>query len=170
MELSGLAAKHVPIRLAPGRLGFDLIYLAAPYWHDDPAVRRARVECCTRMVNSLAFRGFFAYSPPTYGNACEMIAAPHPIGEPYWHEHSMGMLHHAQRLIVLGLPGWEVSTGIMRELREWYAWGMPTPLFVRPKFYATGRDRLSHFDATRTVAALLPRLDARPMMAATAKQ
>lgn len=92
-----------------------LVYLAAPFWHDDPEIRQARVECVTMLAGRLSRMGLFVYSPLTYGYACELAAGFWKIGEPYWHEHSAAMLRFASVLGVLRLPGWADSKGVARE-------------------------------------------------------
>lgn len=128
-----------------------LVYLAAPYWHDDPDIRAARVHCVTALAGKLARLGLFVYSPLTYGFACEATAGKWTIGEPYWHEHSAAMLRFASVLGVLCLPGWDTSKGVARELSDAHA--MPISIVTIAPIYLGSSNALDAFAPAETALA-----------------
>lgn len=132
----------------------NLVYLAAPYWHDDPEVRQARVHCVTTLAGRLSRMGLFVYSPLTYGYACELAAGFWKIGEPYWHEHSAAMLRFAAVLGVLCLPEWDASKGVAREVKDAHA--MPISIVTIAPIYVGGlggNPVLDEFDPAATALA-----------------
>lgn len=93
----------------------ELVYLAAPYSHPDPAVREARFQEINRVAGSLMAAGIFVFSP---------ISHTHPIAEAhalpgsweFWEAYDRAMLSRCSRVIVLQLEGWEASVGVAAEL------------------------------------------------------
>lgn len=91
----------------------ELVYLAAPYSHPDPAVREARFREINRAAGELMAAGTLVYSP---------ISHTHPIlevcGLPKgWEAYDRAMLSRCSRVIVLQLEGWEASVGVAAEIR-----------------------------------------------------
>jgi nucleoside 2-deoxyribosyltransferase len=93
-----------------------LIYLAAPYTSHD----RSEVLCRVEQINIAAaklFRlGHFVFSP---------ISHTHPIKEAdaaleghwsFWKDYDERMLSHCDSVVVLMLPGWRESKGVMAEI------------------------------------------------------
>jgi hypothetical protein len=93
----------------------NLIYLASPYTHPEPAVREARFRAVCRAAARLMRGGQHIFSP---------IAASHPLtayGLPghweYWEAYDTAMIGACGGLIVYTLPGWEESKGVGAEIR-----------------------------------------------------
>ena len=99
-------------------------YLACPYSHPDPVVRRMRFEICNHAAGALMAQGHAVYSPISHSHP---IALAHdlPAGWDFWQRQDMAMLERCQRLAVLMLPGWRDSVGVMAEIREALRLGLP---------------------------------------------
>lgn len=91
-----------------------LIYVASPYSHDDESVREARfVEVCKASALLLSL-GLKVFCP---------IAHTHPIikhgnmgyGFEHWKELDALMVYKSDLLLVLMLPGWQLSKGVAAE-------------------------------------------------------
>ncbi len=94
-----------------------MIYLAGPYTHPDEAVRLDRYEKLTAKAAELMVEGgHVVFSPITHGHA---IAVAHdlPTDFAWWSEQCLGMLRHADKIIVLALPGHDESKGVEAEIQ-----------------------------------------------------
>lgn len=93
------------------------IYLAAPYSDSDPAVRKARVDATTRIAAFLMSKGHIVFSPITHGHA----VAPHldfagvKHDHDFWMKQCLPILGCCDLLVIVPLPGWEISSGIAVE-------------------------------------------------------
>lgn len=91
-----------------------MIYLASPYSHDDPEVRQDRFIKACRAAAWLIRAGHIVFSP---------IAMNHPIaihgglsGDwESWEKSCLLMVDACDELVVLMIPGWEVSKGVIAE-------------------------------------------------------
>lgn len=92
-----------------------MIYLAGPYSHPDEEVREARFRALTAKAADLMLAGNVVFSPITHGHT---IAEYHdlPLDFGWWGSQCMGMLKHADRLIVLRLDGYAESVGVKAEI------------------------------------------------------
>ena len=93
-----------------------MIYLAGPYTHPDEAVRLKRYEALTAKAAELMKDGHVVFSPITHGH---VIAEAHdlPTDFAWWGKQCLGMLRHADKIMVLALPGHEESKGVGAEIR-----------------------------------------------------
>jgi nucleoside 2-deoxyribosyltransferase len=100
------------------------VYLASPYSHDDAHVRRRRFEAACRAAAQLMERGEAVFSP---------IAHSHPIEEhmgdvhdtEWWMRLDMPFMQMADELVILRLPGWDVSRGVALERQFFEGVGRP---------------------------------------------
>ena len=104
-----------------------LVYIASPYAHPSPEVREARLEAvrhvCGRMINE----GRIAMSPLVYLEdlACRDIHPPQG-----WYAFDLQILARCDELLVLQLPGWEHSNGVMVEIAGAQTKGIPIHLMT----------------------------------------
>ena len=92
-----------------------LTYLACPYSHHDPAIRRARFEIACRVAGLLMNRGKTVFSP---------ISHTHPIaihcnlalGWGAWEKFDTAYLTCSKEMYVLTIKGWVESTGVQSEI------------------------------------------------------
>jgi hypothetical protein len=102
----------------------QLTYLASPYSHDDPEVRHRRFEIVCEYAARLISAGDPTFSPIVHG---------HPIflkgcgtqGWDTWGKIDEAILRVSRRMLVLRLPGWELSHGIENEIRLANAFCLP---------------------------------------------
>ena len=92
-----------------------MIYIAAPYWHEDFEIRNIRFYHATRYAAQLAIQGELSYSPLTYGHGTVKEIGT-LIPEEYWRRHGLKMLSLCDRMVVLTMKGWETSRGVAAEL------------------------------------------------------
>lgn len=102
----------------------EIIYLALPYNHEDPKVRKERFLAANRAASKLIQEGNHVFSP---------ISHSHPIAEEgdlprgwdYWQDYDRLMLSVCTKLVVLKLDGWEQSVGVAGEISIAEEMGLP---------------------------------------------
>lgn len=106
-------------------------YLASPYTHEDPEVSALRFRAVAAAAGFLIRSGLSVYCP---------IAMTHPIEVEYherldfetWMALDKSFMALADGLIQLGLPGWEKSAGMAKELSWALKMGLPR-LILHPE-------------------------------------
>lgn len=105
------------------------IYLASPYTHADPEVRKTRATLAALAAAHLMLAGVTVYSPIAHGHALAQVT---PVldaqSHSFWMDQCYPMLHHANALYILRAPGWEQSNGVA--LEHVYAETHGKPIFV----------------------------------------
>lgn len=88
----------------------EIIYLASPYTHKNPAVMQLRHDMVCQAAAYLIMRGYTVFCP---------VAHLHNISSFYSHAHhsvwlkqDMAFLSLCKKLIILKLHHWEASDGI----------------------------------------------------------
>jgi len=94
------------------------IYLACPYWHNDPNIRESRVITATKAAGQLIYQGWTVFSPLTHSHLICQELGNCEDGD-LWMEHALAFLDWAHTLGILRLEGWEESEGIAIEIAEW---------------------------------------------------
>ena len=92
-----------------------MIYLASPYSHPDSAIKEDRFVQACKAAGNLIAKGYIVYSP---------IAHTHPIAVhcnlptswDYWAKVDRIMIAMCDTLVVLQLPGWQESRGVIAEI------------------------------------------------------
>ena len=102
-----------------------LTYLACPYSHDDPEVRRRRFELATEYAARLVSTGAAVFSPITHGHPIFLRGAG-TMEIAAWATLSEVAIANSARFIVLRLEGWERSNGIKAELETAARFGLKT--------------------------------------------
>ena len=95
----------------------DLIYVACPYWDNDPKVRDERVEISGILTSGFIENGLFAYSPLVH--CANLVKYAPNIREDRWRDFGMQMMKKCDILYVLELDGWKVSKGVTAEINYW---------------------------------------------------
>jgi hypothetical protein len=92
----------------------QLVYLASPYSHDDPAIREQRFHAACAKAAELMRAGVLLFSP---------IAHTHPIaqfdlpkGWDFWERYDREYLDVCKALVVLTIDGWATSKGVCAEV------------------------------------------------------
>jgi hypothetical protein len=105
-----------------------MIYLASPYSADPEGNYDAMVDVCQRLLQLMPPPKFF----------CPVIHY-HPIGRalPYKAVMELCIAHLAQcrQLLVVTLPGWQESRGVLTEMAEWH----PRPITLMDSQTFKGR-------------------------------
>jgi hypothetical protein len=109
----------------------DIIYLAAPYSHPDPTIRLERFIAINKAAGRMMTMGKIVFSP---------ISHSHPIAEQcdlpldwkYWELFDRTFLSLCSKLIVLRLPGWQISKGVLDEMGVAVELGIPVE-FMEPE-------------------------------------
>ena len=92
----------------------NLVYLASPYSHPDPAVRQARYQAACRAAAWLIGQGHLVFSPIAHSHAIAQHGLPVDWG--FWEEQDRRLLAACDELWVLMLDGWEDSRGVQAEV------------------------------------------------------
>ena len=92
-----------------------LIYLASPYSHDQAAIRQWRFDVACKAAACLMRDGLAIFSPIAHSH----VIAQHglPKGWDFWEPYDRLLLGACGGMIVLTMPGWNESKGIIAELQ-----------------------------------------------------
>lgn len=92
-----------------------MIYLATPYSHSEPEIRRARFDLVTHVGAHLSKEGQAVLSPITQGHLfCRYESLPKHYG--FWKSICQEQLRACSALILLPLSGYKESIGVQDEL------------------------------------------------------
>lgn len=117
-----------------------IIYLAAPYSHEDPTIRNDRAELASLAAANI-MEGFrhAVYSPITHGHRVHEHLR-RKGDHAFWMNQCLPILHRCEELWLLPLEGWDKSRGVDEELKFCWFNRIPTKMLVSlPGF----EDRLS---------------------------
>ena len=103
------------------------IYLAAPYKAQEPAVEQARVQAVKHVSDRLIRQGQVIFSPLEYTEAMQQRGIVPPQG---WYLFDLAMLRGCVKLLVLALPGWRESQGVIMETTVAKALGIPVAIMT----------------------------------------
>lgn len=108
-----------------------MIYIASPYTHTSPDIRRYRFEQVERYTAQLTREGKICFSPIVYAHA---MAERHnlPFDAKYWFAFNTHQLRHASCIHTLCLQGWEISDGVENERYIAAALNLPEELIEWP--------------------------------------
>ena len=102
-----------------------LIYLASPYASDSSSVREARLDAVRHVCGRLVNEGKIVMSPLVYLGELAFRGVHPPQG---WYAFDLQFLVRSDELLVLQLPGWEESKGVLVEIAAAQARGIPIRL------------------------------------------
>lgn len=91
-----------------------MIYLASPYSHPDPLIRKTRFLLAQQVTGILLKRKIWVYSPIVH---CHEIVEKFslPGDAAFWKEFNIDFLRRAEGMFILTIDGWEESKGIQQE-------------------------------------------------------
>lgn len=92
-----------------------MIYIASPYTHESDKIRDLRYRLVKTYTQKRLDEGALVFSPIVYGHG---LTDGHPERIPfeYWAQMNDHLIHSAEAVEVLMLPGWELSRGIAHEV------------------------------------------------------
>ena len=102
-----------------------LIYLASPFAHTSAAVREARLEAVRYVCGKMIDQGRIVLSPLVYAGELAQRGYHAPQG---WYAWDLQFLARADELVVLQLPDWEQSKGVLVEIAAAQARNIPIRL------------------------------------------
>ena len=108
----------------------ELIYLATPYSHDDPAVRESRFLAVNAYAATMMREGLHVYSPISHTHPIAQ-AGDLPKGWDYWEKYDRAMLAACSKVVVFCQEGWRESTGVAAEVRIAKEMGLPVEYVER---------------------------------------
>ena len=103
------------------------IYLAAPYMAQDPEVEQARMQAVKHVSGRLIRQGQVVLSPLEYTEAMQQRGIVPPQG---WYLFDLAMLRGCVKLLVLALPGWRESQGVIIETAAAKALDIPVEVLT----------------------------------------
>lgn len=93
----------------------SFIYLATPYAHEDPKMEQLRLDAAVKLNRSYIANGLTALSPIAFGKTfIDMELVPPQT----WLEWDIPILKRADEVWVMMMPGWDISVGVTREIKE----------------------------------------------------
>ncbi len=92
-----------------------LIYIASPYSHPLDDVRIENYKIVSNFTADLVSKGNVAFSPITYGHHLVDFKEM-PTDWEFWKNFCFSFLSKCDELIVLTMPGWKESKGVMEEI------------------------------------------------------
>ena len=104
-----------------------LIYLASPFAHPSAAVREARLEAVRYVCGKMVDEGRIVLSPLVYAGELAVRGYHAPQG---WYAWDLQFLARSDQLLVLQLPGWEHSQGVLVEIAAAQARNIPIRLMA----------------------------------------
>lgn len=106
-----------------------LIYLATPYGHPDPEVRKERFLAACRLTSELMRQGHHVYSPIAHNHSIALFGLP--TGWDFWGKYDSEFLRFCAKVWVVKMAGWEESAGVQAEIE--LARGLGKPMkFIEP--------------------------------------
>jgi len=92
-----------------------MIYIAAPYSHEDDFVQAYREGVATKYAAKLMAQGKMVFSPLTH---CRPLALLEnlPHNWEFWKEYNLHFLRSCTELHVITLDGWKESKGVNAEI------------------------------------------------------
>jgi hypothetical protein len=106
-----------------------VLYLASPYTHRRALIREQRYQIAVLETGRLMRAGHIIYSPIVHSHPIAVTCGlPDDWG--YWRRVNSDILRRAAGLLVLGLEGWERSTGIEGEIAIAQHLGLPVAVIA----------------------------------------
>ncbi len=100
----------------------SVAYLACPYSDPDPRVKELRHMLATQVAFELMQKGQVVYSPLTHNIPISRLGV---YGWVNWKDFDLTMLAKCDRLIVIKIPGWDESKGVLEEIAYAKERGIP---------------------------------------------
>lgn len=101
-----------------------LIYLASPYSHPDPEVRRQRFDTVCFAAAGFMREGHHIFSPIAHTHPIAM-QGDLPKGWEFWAEYDRKIIAVCGELWVLQMDGWRESQGVAAEVKIAEEYGLP---------------------------------------------
>ena len=93
-------------------------YLASPYSHPDHAIKMARFKQVCIAAGKLMLKGEIVFSPIAHTHWIEYYGTGTGKGHEFWMRQDEPFAKGASKIVVLKIPGWDISKGVKEEI-EW---------------------------------------------------
>ena len=113
VDIAGYAQTVAMVRQREAKAA-GITYLASPYTHPDAAVREARYQAACRMAASMIRDGKHVFSPIVLSHPLAELGLPSQWED--WEAFDRSMIGFCSELVVLRLPGWSDSEGVLAEI------------------------------------------------------
>lgn len=100
-----------------------LYYLASPYSHPEPTIRKQRAEDATVAAVTLLKHNIFVFAPIPYNEPWEKYNVPGDWD--FWQEFDKAFVSRMDGIIVLQIDGWDRSKGVTAEVEYAKAHDIP---------------------------------------------
>ena len=108
-----------------------IFYLASPYTKYGQGTEAAFEEAC-KAAGELMQRGMFVFSPIAHSHPIAVHAKIDKTDRSFWMPLSLAILFECDQLLVLKMPGWQESVGIIQEIRYAEKLGKPISYLTWP--------------------------------------
>lgn len=102
-----------------------VFYLATPYTHLDPSVKKHRADVAMKAAVDLLRHGVYVFSPIAYNAPMEQHDLPSDWE--FWEDYDKAFVRRCDALLVLKMDGWDRSVGVQAEID--YAREISMPVF-----------------------------------------
>lgn len=108
-----------------------MIYLASPYSHPDPLIRKTRFLLAQERCAELLKLNVWVYSPIVH---CHEMAEVFdlPTDFEYWRAYNFDMLRRADGMEVMQIDGWKESAGVKAEFQFARTAGIAIAMYEPP--------------------------------------
>lgn len=116
----------------------EIIYIASPYSHTDPAVVQSNFETVSKYCAQCVKNGEVLISPITYGHTL-LTFEEMPSSWEFWTNFCLSILVKCDRIRVVKMDGWDKSAGVEGELSCARDHGIPIEYVehINGNFYKT---------------------------------
>lgn len=92
-----------------------MIYLASPYSHPDPVIKKTRFLIAQEATANLIRAGHFVWSPIVQNHE---MAIRHtlPDDAQFWKDYNFNFIRRCDGILVLDIEGWRESKGVIMEI------------------------------------------------------
>lgn len=111
-----------------------VIYLAGPYTHADHDIRRDRFEMLTKVAADIVRQGHIVYSPITHTHPIDLhfVRDDVHLSSDFWVDFDETFMSVCTEMVVVEIDGWQLSSGVKREIAYFEARGLPVSFLVAP--------------------------------------
>ena len=100
-----------------GLKGKELVYLACPYSHDDPAVMQQRYETANLIAGQLMQMDYYVFSPLSHSHPITQQCRMNAVDHDFWLAQDCAIFMHCELMMIVDIDGWKDSYGIQLEIQ-----------------------------------------------------
>lgn len=111
-----------------------VIYVGGPYTHAEHEIRRQRFEALTKVAADFVRQGHIVYSPISHTHPIDLhlVRGDVHLSSDFWCDFDETFMSVCTEMVVVKLPGWELSNGVKREVAYFEARGLPVSFIEGP--------------------------------------